>query len=96
MLVSHYIAEELLDDINNKEKLSKKFKKFSDRYKKDNEFQLIYSDFKKYLESGDEKMLTDIKKRLEELRNVRKLEGSGEATLPFKDRRHMGDSQHMR
>lgn len=94
MLVSHYIAEEILQDWDNPKELEKKFRKFSERYPQDHEFQSIYAQFLKSKE--DSAIPGEVKKRLEELRSNRKLESGGSNSMPFKDRRSMGDKPTSR
>lgn len=94
MLVSHYIIDSILEVWDEPENVRRQFKKFSERYADDTEFVAICE---QYFQSSEKKAKLDgAKQRLKELRNSRQLEGSGGTQMPFKDRRHMGDSQRGR
>ncbi|MFH0860136.1 MAG: hypothetical protein V1921_02950 [Candidatus Altiarchaeota archaeon] len=96
MLVSHYIIDSILEEWDDPDRVRKQMKKFSERYGKDTEFLSACEKFNEALKEKDSNKTEAVKERLKELRNSRQLEGSGGTQLPFKDRRHLGDSQRGR
>lgn len=96
MLVSHYIAQDILESLDDHVKAEELFKKFSQRYEDDAEFNAIASLFDEYLKERREEQIKLVRQKLENLEKTRKLEGSGGTRLPFASRRSLGDSNRSR
>ena len=86
-IANHYVIKDILKVWDKSEELKNEFAKFSKRYPDDTEFQEIYTEFK--AKGAD---LAKIKKKLEELYELRAVEASGGPdNLPMSDRRHFSD-----
>jgi len=96
MLVSHFVAEELLEKIDDTEALKQMLDKFRQRYPRDTDFKALCETFDRYLDSYDEKVLDEFKENLKNFHADRKGEGGGGSTLPFSDRRHMREDRSRR
>ncbi len=85
VLASHYVIKEILKIWANADLTRKEFEKFAKSYPNDREFQKIFEDYKACVESKGN--LDDVKSKLKELENIRRIDVSGGTRLPYEDRR---------
>ena len=95
MFASHWVIEDILELA--KEDTMKEFKnainRYAKRYPKDFELREINKEMKDFLKTKDKKKLSEIKKRLKDLADARKMESSGGTQLWFGDRRGKGEQK---
>ncbi len=90
---SYHVIKDILEIIEEKDldKLQRECAKFCKRYPNDRELHELIcgldSKLSEYIVSKDEKTLEDLKSKLKDLVNIRKIETSGGDKLWFKDRR---------
>lgn len=91
MLASHWVVKKILSllEDRNRKRNAEEIKRLIKRYPKDSELQAIKKDILAYLKGSAPSAagLSPIAKRLKELGNERKMEGSGGSVLWFGDRR---------
>lgn len=98
MLVSHFVLEDVLEDLENgdMEALKPKCQDIVKNYKRDHEGQKLCKEILEYIEEPEEGRGDKLKKKLENLIHSRKLESSGGKKLWFKKRRRAGDRMKSR
>lgn len=91
ILASHYVIEDLLHILEDGdiEEIRKICEKYCRRYKNDSDLIRICNMILDLEEEAGDEILEDIKSRLKELSNTRRLETSGGTRLWFEDRRRI-------
>lgn len=95
MFASHWIVEDILKAAEEKnfEELRILASKYARKYPKDFELRELSKEVKEFLKRKDKKKLSDIRKKLKNLVEARKLESAGGTQLWFGDRRSKGEQK---
>lgn len=96
MLASHWIAQELLDSMDDAKKLVSLARKFSKHYPNDKELVDICKEINRYMKKPDDAKKKEIESKLKKLVRIRKIGGSGGTGLWYKDVRAPESKGKMR
>lgn len=95
MFASHWIIEDILKAAEEKnfEELKKLSSTYAKKYPKDFEIRELNNEVKEFLKTKNSRKLNEIRKKLKNLMEARKLESSGGTALWFGDRRGKGEQK---
>jgi hypothetical protein len=96
MHASHWIPQELLESIDDLEKLELLAKKFSKHYPNDRELVGVCREIKRYVKKPGRVEKKEIKSKLERLVKLRQIGGSGGTGLWYKNVRKLANKGKMR
>jgi hypothetical protein len=96
MIASHHVISDLLEAWDDSEYFLRLLQKYLGRYPDDIDLRELNRVYSETIEKKELGRLPQIRLRLEEMYQVRKLESGGSIRTSQKDYRHLSDDRHFR